>query len=254
MRRSGLSEAIAQATHRRLNDSELIDEYAQAMACGRVATRTAYSSGPDATNLLSDVASPLLRQPLAEALDAWPPSADLVSKPASVDSAEALACLYEPYLGTHHRHRRSRNGVYYTPCQLARYIVRQADRLLRLEFDLADGLADVTTWSNIVARFPHLQVPRKAAADEAFVRILDPAVGGGVFLVAAIELIYQTLCSKWTAASWTPKQIDSEWQDYVPRHLLPRLCGFELMLPAAVVAPLASISDVMQNRIPVPWR
>ena len=231
-----LRDALARATQRELSDSEFIDEYAQALACGRVATRVANKQNQGAESLLADVASPLIADSFSAAVTAWPPAVDGDTEPGIAGDAALLAGLYEPFLGRHHRQRRSRNGVYYTPSELAGYIVRQVDIRLRSEFDLADGLADIATWADLVARRPQLRIPKGTTADEPFVRILDPAVGGGVFLVAAIESIYQTMLVKWKSARWRHAQILQAWQDYVPRHLLPRLCGLELMLPAAVVA------------------
>ncbi|MDP6467202.1 MAG: hypothetical protein QF918_05665 [Pirellulaceae bacterium] len=231
-----LRDALARATQRELSDSEFIDQYAQAVACGRAATRVANKLNQGAESLLPDVASPLIADSFFDAVTAWPPAVDGDTEPVIAGDAAFLAGLYEPFLGQHHQQRRSRNGVYYTPSELAGYIVRQVDRLLRSEFGLPDGLADIATWADLVVRHPQLCIPKGAAADEPFVRILDPAVGGGVFLVAAIESIYQTMLAKWNSAGWTYAQILQAWQDYVPRHLLPRLCGLELMLPAAVVA------------------
>lgn len=227
---------LARATQREISDSAFLDEYAQAVACGRVATRAAASGRQGAAGLLADVAGSLVASSLTDAITAWPPEIDDAGEPSVARDAAQLARLYEPFLGRHHRQRRSRNGVYYTPGELAGYIVRQTDSLLRSEFGLAAGLADLATWSDVVARHPHLAMPAGLAADEPFVRILDPAVGGGVFLAAAIESIHHTMLSRWKSARWTDAQIEQAWQDYVPRHLLPRLCGLELMLPAAVVA------------------
>lgn len=231
-----LRDALARAKQREISDSEFIDEYAQALACGRVATRVANSLNQEAESWLAEVASPLIAESLTTAITAWPPAVDHGSEPLIASDAAHLSRLYEPFLGQHHQQRRTRNGVYYTPRELAAYVVRQADALLRAEFALADGLAETATWSDLVARHPRLRLPPGAAADEPFVRILDPAVGGGVFLVAVIESIHQTMLSKWKSAHWTDEQIRHAWQDYVPRNLLPRLCGLELMLPAAVVA------------------
>ena len=117
-------------------------------------------------------------------------------------------------------------------------MVSQVDRLLREEFHLPDGLADTATWGDMRQRFPQLQSPRFIGDGEPFVRILDPAAGTGVFLVEVIDRVHTTLRDKWTREAKSPEQIRELWNAYVPRHLLPRLLGVELLLPASVLATL----------------
>ena len=52
------------------------------------------------------------------------------------------------------------------------------------------------------------------------VYILDPAVGTGTFLYFVIQQIYERLKAIGLAGGWS---------DYVRKHLLPRVFGFELM-------------------------
>ncbi len=227
-----LHRRLADLTQRSLSEPELLDELAQAMACGHIALHQAAG----AADRLVQTASPLIATALAAAAAGWATSGRADEPvPPPVDASQ-LARLYEPFLDRFHRRRRSRHGVYYTPAELARFIVRQIDHMLRIEFQFADGLADTITWSEVISRNPHLHCPPQPGRDEPFVRILDPAVGGGVFLVAVIESIHATLVAKWQAAAWTARQQAAAWQEYVAASLLPRLCGLELMLPAAVVA------------------
>ncbi len=231
-RLQALHDALTTATQRPLTDAEFLEEYAQAMACGQLATGT---TGPPAA-LVARVASPFIAASLHDATAAWRPPREIPNAAETVLDAAQLARLYEPFLGQHHQHRRSRNGVYYTPVQLANFIVEHVDGKLRDEFGLADGLADRATWAEVMARQRTVQCPAGATPDAPFVRILDPAVGGGVFLVAAIELIHRTMQTKWQQSGWSSSQVAAAWQDYVAAHLLPRLCGLDVMLPAAVVA------------------
>ena len=51
-----------------------------------------------------------------------------------------------------------------------------------------------------------------------------------------IEVIYQTMTAKWRAAGHNEKKINDLWNDYVPKHLLPRLYGFELLMAPYAIA------------------
>lgn len=50
------------------------------------------------------------------------------------------------------------------------------------------------------------------------------------------EVIYRTLTEKWKAQRLTDKQQMTAWNDYVPKHLLPRLHGYELMMAPYAIA------------------
>lgn len=65
---------------------------------------------------------------------------------------------------------RRRRGGYFTPLEVVQFIVRSADELARRELSVADGLA----------------------SDSAGLTIVDPACGGGAFLLGAAQHI-QTL-------------------------------------------------------------
>ena len=125
------------------------------------------------------------------------------------------------------------------------YIVRSVHELLQSEFGLADGLADTATWGEMLQKRPGLKLPllsdspgetRTISPDEPFVQILDPATGTATFLVEVIEVIHQTLKAKWQVQRLSDAQQVAAWNDYVPRHLLPRLHGFELMMAPYAIA------------------
>ena len=81
--------------------------------------------------------------------------------------------------------------------------------------------------------------PAKAChADQDFVQILDPATGTGTFLVEVIDVIHKTLVAKWKAQGHGEKKIEALWNDYVPKHLLPRLHGYELLMAPYAIAHL----------------
>ncbi len=77
---------------------------------------------------------------------------------------------------------------------------------------------------------------RTISADEPFVQILDPATGTATFLVEVIEVIHSTLVAKWKQQRLTEDMQDTEWNNYVPKHLLPRLHAFELMMAPYAIA------------------
>jgi hypothetical protein len=115
------------------------------------------------------------------------------------------------------------------------YIVRRVHELLQTEFGLNDGLADTTTWNEMLTLHKGLRPQSGISLSEPFVQILDPATGTATFLVEVIDVIYNTLTAKWGQQRLTDAQQRAAWNDYVPKHLLPRLHGYELMM-----APYAS--------------
>ena len=71
----------------------------------------------------------------------------------------------------------------------------------------------------------------------AFVQILDPATGTGTFLVEVIDLIHKTMMREVESArAHGDKQIEQLWNEYVPKHLLPRLHGYELLMAPYAIA------------------
>lgn len=146
--------------------------------------------------------------------------------------------FYELFLKEYDARKRMQRGVFYTPRPVVSYIVRSVDELLRTEFGLADGLADTTTWSEMARRHKNLKIPDGMSPGQDFVQILDPATGTGTFLVEAIDLIHKTLVAKWQAQGHGEKQIDALWNEYVPKHLLTRLHGYELLMAPYAIAHL----------------
>jgi type I restriction-modification system DNA methylase subunit len=144
--------------------------------------------------------------------------------------------FYEGFLHAYDKALKVQRGVFYTPQPVVSFIVRSVDEVLRTEFGLADGLADVTTWSEFVAGHPETMIPAGVKGDEHFVKILDPATGTGTFLVEVIDLIHATMTKKWKSTGLDDKARAEAWNTYVPQHLLPRLYGYELMMAPYAVA------------------
>ncbi|MEI7929307.1 MAG: type ISP restriction/modification enzyme, partial [Verrucomicrobiales bacterium] len=155
--------------------------------------------------------------------------------------------FYEHFLTAYNKQLKIQRGVFYTPQPVVSYIVRSVHELLQTEFGLEDGLASTITWGEMLKKFPDLKLPpltdepgetRTISPDEPFVQILDIATGTGTFVAEVIEIIHQTMLAKWKKAGMTAAQVQQAWNEYVPRHLLPRVYGFELMMSAYVIAHL----------------
>lgn len=153
--------------------------------------------------------------------------------------------FYELFLKEYDAKKRMQRGVFYTPRPVVSYIVRSVHELLQTEFGLTDGLADTTTWGEMLKKHPGLKLPpltdepgetRTISPDEPFVQILDPATGTATFLVEVIDVIYRTLTAKWKQQRLTDAQQRAAWNDYVPKHLLPRLHAYELMMAPYAIA------------------
>ena len=153
--------------------------------------------------------------------------------------------FYEHFLSAYNKQLKIQRGVFYTPQPVVSYIVRSVHELLQSEFGLADGLADTTTWGEMLNKHPEMKLPpltdeagdqRSISPDEPFVQILDPATGTATFLVEVIDVIHRTLTAKWRQQNRNAAQQQTAWNDYVPKHLLPRLHGYELMMAPYAIA------------------
>jgi hypothetical protein len=133
--------------------------------------------------------------------------------------------FYETFLATYDRKLREQRGVYYTPEPVVSYIVRSVDYLLRERFGLTEGLADTRCRQSVDGKPSD---PRSAESDtEHQVLILDPACGTGTFLYMVVDLIRDAFIRQGQAGRWS---------DYVRRHLLPRIFGFEILMAPYAVA------------------
>ena len=153
--------------------------------------------------------------------------------------------FFEGFLQAYDKKIRKDRGVFYTPQPVVSYIVRSVHELLQTEFGLTDGLADIATWGEMLKKHPEMKLPpltdelgekRTISPAEPFVQILDPATGTATFLIEVIEVIHQTLTAKWKQQRLNETQQLAAWNDYVPKHLLPRLHAFELMMAPYAIA------------------
>lgn len=154
--------------------------------------------------------------------------------------------FYEDFLGEYDKTQKVEKGVFYTPDPVVSFIVRSVNEQLKSEFGLEMGLADTTTWAEMVhsgrAEYPVDPKTGKLNNDwkeqiknRAFVQILDPATGTGTFLKHVIEVIHLEVEAKYKREKLKTDWVEY-WNIYVYRNLLPRIYGFELMMAPYTVA------------------
>lgn len=232
-----LAEAIATARGNAVTDDEFVVAVSEAVACGAAVTRLARPLFQDqrVSTWLRNQANPLWQEIIEEAF-ALGLGRELGDWETESADEDPILAFYEVFLQRHDRGRRIRHGVFYTPPPIARYILAQVHRCLIDEFGLSDGLADTATWEEMIQRVPSLSLPAGATLGLPFVRLLDPALGAGVFFSEGIKLVHKHLAAKWSAAGVSACAAADRWNQYVAACLLPRWSGLELMLPACVVA------------------
>lgn len=132
--------------------------------------------------------------------------------------------FYETFLSEYDPKLRKARGVWYTPQPVVNFIVRAVDDILKTEFGLPQGLADTSKTKIKTA----VQGQNKAIEQEVHkVQILDPATGTGTFLAEVVKQIHRKFEGQ-----------EGIWSNYVERHLLPRLNGFELLMASYAMAHL----------------
>ena len=262
-----LMKAFQAALVHDLDTTGFADMYAQTIAYGLLSARIANPTGRTADDLaahmrtnpfLKDLMETFLRvggrrgkaggpgidfdefgiSEVVELLDRAKIEAVVVDFGDKNPQEDPVIHFYEHFLSAYDKEQKVRRGVFYTPRLVVSYIVRSVDELLRTEFGLEDGLADTTTWGEMAKRNKELKIPDDTSPDQAFVQILDPATGTGTFLVEVIDLIHGTMVEKWEAQGHGGKDIEALWNEYVPKHLLPRLHGYELLMAPYAIAHL----------------
>ncbi len=138
--------------------------------------------------------------------------------------------FYETFLAEYDPKLRKSRGVYYTPKPVVNFIVRAVDDILKNEFDLTKGLADISK-SKIKRKIEDINSTQGKISKEEIevhrVQILDPATGTGTFLAETVNQIREKF-----------KGQDGAWPDYVGKHLLPRINGFEVLMASYAVCHL----------------
>lgn len=275
-----LHKAFKESLIHDLEQDDFADTYAQTITYGLLTaaiSRTDMSAGEKGTAVIAEnvadmvpVTNPFLKEILQEFLQAGGRKGKLDFDELGVqDVAELLRSkdtnlpavirdfgnktkgedpvihFYEHFLAAYDKEEKKKRGVFYTPQPVVSYIVRSVHELLQTEFGLTDGLADTTTWGEMLKKHPGLKLPpitdepsekRTISPDEPFVQILDPATGTATFLMEVIDVIYKTLRNKWAKKGLSESRQNDLWNEYVPKHLLPRLHAYELMMAPYVIA------------------
>ena len=139
--------------------------------------------------------------------------------------------FYETFLSEYDAKLRKARGVWYTPAPVVNFIVRAVDDILKTEFGLPQGLADTSKTKikvNLQETDKRYKDNIKTVEEEVHrVQILDPATGTGTFLAEVVKQIHKNFEGQ-----------QGIWSNYVEKHLLPRLNGFELLMASYAMAHL----------------
>lgn len=149
------------------------------------------------------------------------------------DSRDPIIHFYEDFLQEYDSAERKKMGVFYTPLPVVRFIVRSIDDILKKEFALPQGLADVSK----VEIVREIQGKKKKDLVHK-VQVLDPATGTGTFLNETILHIKKSFAGQ-----------EGRWSQYVNSDLLPRLHGFELMMASYTIAHLKLSSTIKETGV-----
>ncbi|NLW32960.1 MAG: N-6 DNA methylase [Fibrobacter sp.] len=144
--------------------------------------------------------------------------------------SDPIIHFYETFLSEYDPALRKSRGVWYTPEPVVNFIVRAVDDILKQEFGLKDGLAD-TSKTEIEVATQTFDKKKQAYKKEKVivhkVQILDPATGTGTFLAEVIKHVYKNFEGQ-----------QGIWNQYVDKHLIPRLHGFEILMASYAMAHL----------------
>lgn len=154
--------------------------------------------------------------------------------------------FYETFLAKYDPVQRVQRGVFYTPQAVVKSIVKSVHRELIENQGFEDGLACISRIGEIPS-MSRMISSLSLSREEFAVNILDPATGTGTFLVEVIETIYQTVYSKWLGGGCSKAEIAARWSEYVPRYLLPRLVGYELLMAPYAIAHLKISLKLMET-------
>jgi len=142
--------------------------------------------------------------------------------------------FYETFLAEYDPKLRKSRGVYYTPEPVVNFIVRAVDDILEKEFNLPQGLADISkvkikkiVEGAVVSKGKNKGADIFEEVEVHKVQILDPATGTGTFLSETIKQIYHKF-----------KGQEGLWSSYVEDHLIPRINGFEILMASYTMCHL----------------
>jgi hypothetical protein len=121
------------------------------------------------------------------------------------EDRHAVQYYYEPFLEAFDPDLRKQLGVWYTPEEIVRYMVRRVDQVLVSELGIADGLADPQVY------------------------VLDPCCGTGAYLVETLAVIGERLKAKGSDALAAQR---------LKKAMTERIFGFEILPAPFVVSHL----------------
>ena len=93
------------------------------------------------------------------------------------------------------------------------------------------GVGGHADFSNL-AVFSHTDLGRKGDFPERFRRIAELAD------IVVIDEAHNTMAAKWKSQGHGEKKSQTLWNEYVPKHLLPRLHGYEVLMAPYAIAHL----------------
>ena len=151
------------------------------------------------------------------------------------EEKDTIIHFYEEFLSFYDPGLRKTLGVFYTPYQVVRYMVRMVDRILTNDFHIEGGFSNNDTVEIELKSNPHMEgkkeittITRKVPR----VSILDPALGTATFHAEIIKHVKDTYFSGCREPFWREYILDGGGS------LLSRLIGFEIMMTSYVVAHL----------------
>ena len=119
------------------------------------------------------------------------------------DKEDPFIYAYEYFLKEFDAKTRNARGVFYTPIEAVRYIIKSIDEILKDKLNISDGIY----------------------GEE--VHILDFAAGTGTFMLGAIERAFENA---------KKNGISGVWENIVSDFILKRLYGFEFLIVPYVLA------------------
>jgi len=125
--------------------------------------------------------------------------------------------FYETFLSEYDPRLRKKKGVYYTPEPVVSFIVRSIHIILKKKLNRPEGLADLD------------------------IKVLDPAMGTGAFLVEVARLV---------SKEYVKKYGEETGKAFLQYYLANNLYGFEIMMAPYALACLNmdNILDTMGMR------
>lgn len=158
-------------------------------------------------------ADPVVRSTVSTSLDAMVALADAVewSSIRGGSPSDAWMDFYETFLGEYDPVLKKQSGSYYTPQAVVKWMTRFTDQILRDLFGLSDGYADHR------------------------VKVVDPALGTGTYLLSILDRIASTVSSRVGAGQAAAQMNDA---------LTHRVFGFEIQACPYAVAQLRLIESI----------